>query len=202
MKLSNAILLVASCLFAAAPMVAGQSEPNATCAESIVDEASCQSACSGGTNLDPGAFDFIVDSMLIDGGTASQYTGFSCECAAADPPVFCEYAFEFPTCSSVGVTDCTTSTVECGDYCVEIGFTTGGACYSNTAVSPAAISCTCDTDFLNANEMEESSIFTCGDPGWEGGTEVTTASGPKGAVAVGLLSAMAAVAGSAFALMV
>eukprot|EP00539_Tryblionella_compressa_P019298 CAMPEP_0178880604 /NCGR_PEP_ID=MMETSP0747-20121128/12554_1 /TAXON_ID=913974 /ORGANISM="Nitzschia punctata, Strain CCMP561" /LENGTH=175 /DNA_ID=CAMNT_0020548513 /DNA_START=15 /DNA_END=539 /DNA_ORIENTATION=+ len=159
MKLSlNYFLLVL------APLVSGQ-DPTESCPASIQNQTSCTAACQGGTNNDPAAADFVILSRAFGDGMGFDYIGFNCECAAADPSVFCMYDYSFPTCQEAGVPDCETSS-NCGDLCTSLGLG-GPTCIRNEAVEPAWTACQCETSFLDVDDKPQTMIYVCGDPGYD-----------------------------------
>lgn len=131
----SALLLVAMLLLLSTTIVdvvAQNPQPTETCPPTITDDASCADACSGGTNNDPGAYNFVL--LAESAGDAGDYvfTGFNCECEEADPPVFCTSAYTFPTCSEANVRSCTDSS--CSDLCVSLGFGTDSDCSADPAI--------------------------------------------------------------------
>jgi hypothetical protein len=104
----------------------------------------------------------------------------SMQCEESDPAVFCKYEYTFLTCQDSNVTNCGGDA--CSTFCSSLGFTAqedqeGYTCIADSGV----VSCQCATAFLTSDGTPESSIYVCGDPGFEndpsGAIVVTTSMG-------------------------
>jgi hypothetical protein len=135
-QLTSTSLFVVLCLttFSATTLIQLQvvtaQEPTEACPESIIDEPSCAAACSGGTSNDPGSYDFFILADNAGDEGDYLYSGFNCECQAADPPVFCTYTYSFPTCADANLTSCD----GCAGLCDSLGFGDVGDCGGSPAI--------------------------------------------------------------------